>query len=320
MLLNRLADGHFHSGRELGDFLGVTRAAVWKIMRALTESGVEVQAVRGRGYRLAHAFEPLREETIRAHLSAPARELLAGVEIHSELDSTNRYLLQAPASPADGGWLCLAERQSAGRGRRGRQWVSVLGGSLTGSLRWRFDMGGNALRGLSLALGVAVLRALHRFGVRDAGIKWPNDILWHGAKLAGILVEMRGEADGPCELVVGIGINARLPRQAMSDVEQAWVDLHGAIGEQCADRNLLTALLLNELLPLLHEFPSRGAGEHLAEWSRHDLFYGRDVVVHTGQGEVRGIARGVEDDGALLLECGGVMQKHAYGEVSLRGA
>ncbi len=317
-LLRHLADGRYHSGEDLGASLGVSRTAVWKALRGLNELGLDVHAVPGRGYRLVVPLELLSAERIREAMSPRARLLLQGPEIHYELGSTNRHLLRRARQGAASGLVCLAERQHEGRGRRGRSWVSPFGGNLYLSVLWRFPGGPASLAGLSLAAAVAVLRALKAEGVTGVGLKWPNDLVWQGAKLAGILMEVGGESTGPCHVVTGIGVNMRMPRNVAVAIQQPWVDLHAIAGERPLARNRLVGSLLNEILVLFDEYGPTGLAAYLEEWQHHDAFAGRPANVDTGDEVVSGTVMGVDEVGALLLDCDGRTRRFAHGDVSLR--
>lgn len=320
-LIHLLSDGLFHSGTALGHALGVSRSAVWKEMQALSAEGLEVHAVTGRGYRLTHPVEPLHEGAIRAALSKSAQYLLGKVEILDDTDSTNLYLMRQAACGAPGGTACLAERQRAGRGRHGRTWVSPPGGNIYLSLLWRFTAGPGTLGGASLAVAVAVMRALHAAGLptgpQGAGLKWPNDILWHGRKLAGILLDMAGESSGPCHLVAGVGLNMIMPAPAARLIDQPWIDVH-ALLDPPPSRNLLAGLLLQHLLLALHEFQRHGLAPFMAEWKQLDLIAGKRVALNLAGRNIHGIAQGVANDGALKLLVNGAIQRYYSGEVSVR--
>lgn len=321
-LLGLLADGHFHSGTELGEQTGRTRTAVWKAIQSLQSDGVDIYSVRGKGYRLAAAIELLNCETVIENLTKAGRERLQNLEVHYELDSTNAHLLDIVKSgdvpnSAKKGYACLAERQTEGRGRRGRQWVSPFGGNIYCSLLWRFPMGAAQLGGLSLAMAVAVIRTLNEVGLKDAGVKWPNDIVVDGRKLAGILLELSGETAGPCSVVMGVGLNVRAPHQEMTSVEQPWTDLETHMGQLVA-RNKLAGILLGHLLSAASAYERDGLAPFLDEWQARDVYLGREVVLHQPQGRIHGTVRGVDDSGALLLSKGGEVYRFHSGEVSVR--
>lgn len=318
-LLDRLADGRFHSGEALGSALGVSRMAVWKHLQALRELGVEFEVVRGKGYRLPASCELLSRRAIRAALSPHTRAQLGPLEVLLEVDSTNNWLREQARQGMDSGAVCLAELQHAGRGRRGRHWVSPFAGNLCLSLLWRSGQGAAALGGLSLVTGIAVLRCLHALGIRDAGLKWPNDVVIDGAKLAGILIDMAGESAGPCAVVIGVGINVSLPVSAGAAIDQPWTELAALPGAGTLSRNRLAGALIEQLFEVLNGFEQHGLQPYLDEWHRHDIAAGRPVSLQLPHATVQGMARGVDASGALLIETGnGQQQRFLSGEVSLR--
>lgn len=318
ILLPLLADGEFRSGQDLADALGVSRTAVWKQLKKLEECGLEIESVKGRGYRLQGGIELLDGAQVRAALCPKAADLLTGLDVHETVTSTNALAMQQAEHGAAGGFVCTAEQQTAGRGRRGRQWVSPFASNLYLSLVWEFNQGAAALEGLSLAVGVAVARALAACDVPAVQLKWPNDILYDGAKLGGILLEMSGDAAGVCQIVVGVGLNVSMSSAAAGAIDQAWTDIETITQGRHPGRNALLAALLNELLPLVASFESQGFSPWQQEWQALDAFAGASVVLNTGGQQVAGIARGVDERGALQLETTTGTQSIYGGEISLR--
>jgi len=318
-LLDILSDGRFHSGEVLAAQLGgVSRAAVWKGIRVLQTFGLEIHAVRGRGYRLAEPLELLVADRIQAALTAAVRPWVTGIEVHERLDSTNTHLLNRAKDELPGGWVCLAEYQSAGRGRRGRSWVSPFATNLYLSLLWRFTLEATLLSGLSLAVGVALLRALNEMGIPELGLKWPNDVLWRRRKLAGVLLEFGGESSGPCHIVAGIGLNVAMPRHAEPAIDQPWVDLRSIVGPGQLSRNRLAARLISELVTAFVQFEQAGFAAFRQDWARYDLARNQPVTLQLPTTTINGIARGVDATGALLLETAAGIRPFLGGEVSLR--
>lgn len=315
-VLQLLADGEVHSGEELGRALGVSRTAVWKQLKKLEELGIRPVSVKGRGYRLENGLELLDEGRLRAALSPAAQRLIGELELWGSIDSTNtRALSRAQAGDA-GGLACLAEHQSAGRGRRGRKWVSPYGRNIYLSLVWEFTTGAAAMEGLSLAVGVAIVRALEASGVEGVQLKWPNDVLWQGRKLAGVLLEMTGDAAGLCQVVVGIGINvAMLPGEA-EGIDQEWISVHAI--RPGVSRNDLAANLLNQLLPILADYQQSGFAALREEWESLDSYSGREVEIRAGDQLTYGQVLGLSDSGALRLQTAGGEQLIYGGEASLR--
>ncbi|GAA6154518.1 bifunctional biotin--[acetyl-CoA-carboxylase] ligase/biotin operon repressor BirA [Pseudoteredinibacter isoporae] len=311
-ILNVLADGEFHSGEELGQALGVSRTAVWKHLHKLDELGLELTSVKGRGYRLVGGLDLLNQEHILRQMQPRAADLVSKFEIFHSIESTNSYLL----SQSDHGHVCMAERQLAGRGRRGRNWISPFARNIYLSVSWTFQGGAQALEGLSLAVGVAVADAIASQGIEGVQLKWPNDVLHQGRKLGGILLEMSGDVSGECKLVLGIGLNVDMPKVSSDDIEQAWVDL-AQLGFN-GSRNDLAAAILDRVMPMLASYDQGGFGQYRERWQHLDAFFGQAVYVSSAQQRTEGVANGVADNGALRLLVDGVEQHFSGGEVSLR--
>ena len=263
--------------------------------------------------------ELLDVERVRAGLGPVSGPLLSELWLATAVDSTNAEAMRQVALGAGSGLVCVAEQQTAGRGRRGRTWVSPFAGNIYMSLVWEFAGGASALEGLSLAVGVAVAEALERCGVPDVALKWPNDLLVNGAKLGGILIEMVGDAAGSCKVVIGVGLNVQMPEAAAVDIDQQWTDIYRATGSATSRNELLTAVL-DELLPLLPAFERDGFGPWQSRWMSRDVHADSEVVVISGAQKLAGKARGVDITGALQLETDLGVQAIHGGEVSLRGA
>ena len=315
-LLAALSPDQALSGTELARRLGVTRAAVWKQIQSLRALGAPIQAAAGRGYRLAWPLQVLDATAIRAELEASLRRRLGDVKVYWQIQSTNTTLLRQAAEGAPDYSVCLAETQRAGRGRRGRDWCSPLGGNIYFSLLKRFDGGMGTLAGLSLVVGVALLDALHDCGVAGIGLKWPNDVLADDGKLAGILVELGGEFLGPCFAVIGIGINLRLPEDAA--IDQPCVDLTRLCAGTPPLRNHLIARLLARMITALDRFAAAGFSPFQPDYARHDLLAGRGVRVQAADGSRDGIAVGVDARGALRVRDGSTVRSYDSAEVSVR--
>ena len=320
VLLQMLADGEYHSGQDLALALGVSRTAVWKQLNRLGELGLQIDSVKGRGYRVPGGVDLLCEKAVRAGLRPAAAALLGRLEILDDADSTNAHAMRLLEQGVGAGLVCTAERQTAGRGRRGRHWVSPYARNLYLSLVWEFSQGAAALEGMSLAVGVAVARALAACDVPAVRLKWPNDILFDGAKLGGILLEMAGDAAGACQVVVGVGLNVAMPATAAESIDQAWTDIATITGGHHPGRNTLLAGLLNELLPMLAGFEAQGFRPWREAWQALDAYADTPVVLHTGSQRIAGTARGVDERGALQLETVTGTQAVYGGEISLRAA
>ncbi|MDH3527412.1 MAG: bifunctional biotin--[acetyl-CoA-carboxylase] ligase/biotin operon repressor BirA [Gammaproteobacteria bacterium] len=319
-LLSLLSDGNYHSGEALGAALGVSRMAVWKQVRTLREHGMPLEVMRGKGYRLPGSLELLDAEAILAGLSPATRARLARLDTFLEIDSTNTYLRKLALDGAPSGSVCLAEVQHAGRGRCNRPWVSPFAANLYLSLLWRSDAGAAGLGGLSLVIGVALLRSLRAFGIDAAGLKWPNDVLVDGAKLAGILIDVVGESSGPCSVIIGVGVNVAMPDGAASGIDQPWTDLCRLTGRGHFPRNQLAAGLLDCSFSAIAEFEQAGLEPFLDEWRRHDVINGRKIRLQLPNEWIRGRACGVDSGGALLVETDTGRRRFVSGEVSLRVA
>lgn len=321
-ILNFLADGEFHSGTELAEKLGISRSAICKQLRGLSELGLQHSAVSGKGYRLDKPLELLALSKINAMLSEQNKASISTLEIHDALNSTNSYLMEHSRNDAPSGFICFAEHQTAGKGRRGRQWVSPYGSNIHVSLLWRFQQGGIAgTSGLSLAIGVAVIRALKQLNIYDVGLKWPNDIYSQGKKLGGILIEVSGEADGPCAAVIGLGLNLFLPEIQAQSITQAWTDLTKITGQTSLPRNKLAGTVLNQLLSITNGFEAVGIKAYLDEWRSYDCLKGCPATLFIGQQRIDGTVEGVDDNGLLLIKkSDGSIQSFASGEVSFNAS
>ena len=317
-LLSALCADRAVSGSELAVRLGVTRAAVWKQIRSLRALGAPVDAVSGQGYRLAWPFEALDAEAIRAQLDPALRRRLRTIAVHWQVDSTNTELLHAAAGGAPDLTVCVAEMQTAGRGRRGRAWISPLGANVYFSLLKRFERGMGTLSGLSLVVGVALAQALEDCGAAGTGLKWPNDIVAGGRKLAGILVEAGGEFLGPCFAVIGIGVNLRLPDDA--DTGQPATDLARICAGAVPSRNRVVARLLMRLVDALDRFGTDGFAAFAKAYAVRDALAGMRVRVQCAQGVRDGIAEGVDARGALRVRHDADLAVYDSAEVTVRAA
>ena len=318
-LLKLLADGATHSGERLAEQLHITRAAVWKAINALRELGIDIES-QHQGYRLLYAVDLYDAERIRIAMNT-AGSALQRIDVLFSVDSTNRFVTEQPATQAGQAVLCVAEIQQSGRGRRGRSWLAPFGAGICMSLGWLFDSMPPTFSALSLVVGVALTRALHGVGAHEIGLKWPNDVLWRGRKLAGVLIEMRGEPDGPAHVVIGIGMNLQLPdasKQSLAEQQVQVVDLYEVQGEQCPTRNELVAALTAQLLQVLPSFARDGFAPFVDEWQRYDVLSKMAVNVLLGERTLAGVACGVTTDGSLLVETPQGVQSFVSGEVSLR--
>lgn len=316
-ILEALADGKFHSGRELGDDLGISRTAVWKHIKSLQGMGLDVFSIPGRGYQLASSLELLDATLISRQLDSCTLPKLSCLEIHPVLNSTNSHLMSKLALGVQSGYACIAEQQLQGRGRRGRQWHSPFGQNLYLSLLWRFSTTPANLGCLSLVMAVAVAQALEQVGVKGVGVKWPNDLLWQGKKLAGILLEMTGESAGPCAIIIGIGLNVNMKQSGTEAIDQPWVDVVTAAGKPVS-RNTLAGKVLHQVITALGEVEHQRSERLLEKWTHMDVYRDTMVSLYLHDEVVVGKVRGIDSSGALLLQRGDRTYTYQSGEISLR--
>jgi len=319
-VFQRLDDRAFQSGEALAADLAVTRAAVWKAVEQLRELGVHLDAQSARGYRLANGVSALSTERIGAALPSEVRARLEALQVEWTLESTNTRLLDSLPPAAGLASVVLAEHQTGGRGRRGRGWIAPPGGAICFSLAWQFPEMPLDLSALSLVTGIAVVDALDAVGAQGVRLKWPNDLVTAQGKLGGILIEMRAEAGGPVHVVIGVGINVLLDEAARAAVA-ATGNVADDLRAHCAavpDRNAIVAALLAQLVPVLADFPRHGLAPHLLRWSALDALQGCEVRVENSGEITRGLARGIDSHGALLVETPAGVQRFISGEVSVR--
>lgn len=317
-LVRALASGHFRSGEELAQELGITRNAVWKRIDALRDLGLDVHAVRGRGYRLAQPLELLAPQSILDGISHESRSLLAELEILDSVDSTNSYVMARRKGGTQHAVAVFAERQQAGRGRRGRQWVSPFGSNLYFSLLWRFDPAPAQLQALGLAAAVMLAKTINsRFDRDVVRVKWPNDLYCGTRKLAGILLELSGEAGGQCHVVIGVGVNVAMPRTSAETIDQPWTDLSQAFGRDVS-RNSTASAALEALLLALRQFESAGFASFLPDWRRLDYLGDKDIMVYQAGKQVVGRALGIDAAGALMVQVGERQERFFSGDVTVR--
>ncbi len=310
-LIAILADGDFHSGEQLGERLGMSRAAINKHIQTLRDWGVDVFTVPGKGYSLPEPVQLLDETFIHGQIADNS------VAVLPVIDSTNQYLLDRLPELKSGD-SCVAEYQHAGRGRRGRKWFSPFGANLYLSMYWRLEQGPAAAIGLSLVIGIVLAEVLQSLGAEDVRVKWPNDLYLKDRKLAGILVELTGKTGDAAQIVLGAGINLMMRNVQAEDINQGWINLQQA--GIAIDRNVLAVQVINELLHSLKTFEQEGLSPFLPRWEKLDNFVHRPVKLIIGDKEIYGISRGINEQGALLLEQEGIIKPWVGGEISLRSA
>ena len=327
-ILHLLNDNEFHSGEALASRLNLSRSAISNHIKVLNELGLPIFSVKGRGYKLAEEIELLVKDKLISLLSASQDTDISNlVSVENVVGSTNDLIkLLASRKSVDAkqsvnsGYCCFAEAQTAGRGRRGRKWVSPYGASLYCSMLWHFDEGYQAMSGLSLMVGVVLNQTLQEFGVETCQLKWPNDLLYEHQKLAGILIEVEGHADTSVSAIIGIGVNIKLPDE-LDGIDQAFTD----INHICADRqqpaisrNVLAATLVKNLWRALPIFERQGLQPFLDSWQQADLYANKAVRLLAGKTEIRGVSRGINASGALLLEVEDSNVKNADGKASTK--
>lgn len=341
-LLHTLSDGRTHSGVALGKSLGITRAAIWKLIQTARSLDFPLESIPSKGYCLKKPAQFLDKNKIRCYLSAPYNQLLEDILIFDALDSTNDYLLNH-GEEYRGNVICLAEQQNKGRGRKGRPWVSPFGKNVYLSLLWRFSKDLSELSGLSLAIAVAVAKTLESYTKtvtkplepyttsipktpepytknQGLGLKWPNDILFNFKKLAGILIDIHAEANTSTAAIIGIGINVSMPKKWTKSIKQPVTDLEEITDSQI-DRNELVGKLANELVRTLATFQEEGFKSFIPEFTARDLTNNRVLNVITPKGSFRGKGLGVNSNGHLVVEMqNNQIQTFANGEVSIQVA
>ncbi len=308
-LVALLADGEFHSGEQLGEALGMSRAAINKHIQTLKSWGLDVYTVTGKGYSLPAPIQLLNEADILSHLHQP------DLDVIPVIDSTNQYLLDR-MDQLPSGHACIAEYQQAGRGRRGRKWFSPFGSNLYLSMYWRLEQGPAAAMGLSLVIGIVMAEVIQSLGAPDVRVKWPNDLYLNDRKLAGILVELTGKTGDAAQIVMGAGVNLVMRSEGAAEINQGWINLQEAGVE--IDRNELAAKIINSLREALPIFERDGLAPFVERWDALDNFINRPVKLLIGDREVHGIARGIDKQGGLLLDQDGEVKSWVGGEISLR--
>ncbi|EYU13835.1 bifunctional biotin--[acetyl-CoA-carboxylase] ligase/biotin operon repressor BirA [Photorhabdus aegyptia] len=309
-LIKILSDGDVHSGQQLGKDLGMSRAGINKHIQTIREWGIELETTPGKGYSLMAPMQLLDESTIFQYLPQDR------ITVLPVIDSTNQYLLER-LSDLKSGDACVAEYQYAGRGRRGRKWVSPFGKNLYLSMYWRLEQGPAAAIGLSLVVGIVIAEVLHRLGADRIRVKWPNDLYLDDKKLAGILVELIGKTGDAAQVVIGAGINISMDHKDEESINQQWINLLQSGIE--IDRNKLAVEIILDLRKALIQFENEGLSSFVSRWFELDNFMDRSVKLIIGRQEVYGIARGINQQGALLLDQNGVITPYIGGEISLRG-
>ena len=318
IILEILQDGELHTKKSFGMGLAISSDQIDEVLHELQASGLVLISPEGLGYRLSDSVELLSRTAIFDYLSSVDPRPSCRLKILSVVDSTNRYAREQAANHASSGLVVLAEKQTAGRGRRGKVWVSPLASNIYMSVVWDFSGAGDTLKGLSLAIGVAVRRALLKLGVADIKLKWPNDIFVNGKKLGGILLEMIGDPSAECSVIVGIGINVLMSESSAEEIDQDWIDLQRA-SSVTISRNELVACLITETFEVLGNFQRSGFSVYRSEWQAADLLKNQSGTISKDRESVSGIVLGVDNSGSLRMQLSnGEEQRFIGGELSLR--
>lgn len=312
-LIDILADAQVHSGEQLGEQLGMTRSAINKHIKTLRSWGLNIETIAGKGYKLPYQINLLSEEAIKKQIDD------VNIIVEPVIDSTNQYMLERIAELKSGD-TCLAEYQSAGRGRRGRQWISPFGCNLYLSMYWKLEQGPAAAVGLSLVVGIVIAEVLNRISQEKVKVKWPNDLYMNDKKLAGILVELTGKTGDAAHIIIGVGINIGMNNnniESSKSITQEWSSLRDEV--ENIERNELSANIIKSLRESLVIFENEGLKPFLERWFKLDNFLNRSVKLLIGNDIITGIERGVNDQGALLLQKdNGEIIPYIGGEISLR--
>jgi len=310
-----LSASEARSDEAIAKQLDCSRSAVWKHVSELRQLGIEIGTVTGNRFLLKEPLELLDGAVILAGLKPAIRDIVTNLSIEPSLDSTNSALQRLPFEQQHAA-VILAEHQSGGRGRRGRQWISPYGKNLYLSIGWRFECSMPELACLPLVVALAAANALTRAGLEGHRVKWPNDLLLDGRKFCGCLVELQGDSHGPCHAVVGVGINIHMPASPLTTaIDQAWTDLHSRL--PLCSRNELAVLLLQELVNQLTLFAGAGFAPFRDQWQQMDGLCGQTINATVGSNRVRGIAKGIDERGALLVDTGNQVLSLYSGEVTL---
>ena len=317
-VLNHLEHTHYRSGQDLANLFGVTRATIHNCILRIIAMGISVERVRGKGYKLAKPLDLLDQAAIKAKLTRSVSNNLHQLEILQEVDSTNNYIARCEMPEVGHFSVVMAEMQTAGKGRRGRHWVSPYAENIYMSLLWPLQTSLSEVGALSPILSIAMLNALDALGVKDLGVKWPNDIYCQNKKLAGVLIECSGEVSGNSKMIIGIGVNVTMSQQENVDIDQDWTDVISHTANQHLTRSELAANLINHVVTALERFENTPTSNLLGEWEQWDVLKDKPVVLHAPNENICGIARGIDERGHLLLEVDGGVQQISAGDVSLR--
>lgn len=301
-LTSILSDHEYHSGTDIGKQLGLTRSGVWKLIKQLSALGIDIESGTNKGYKTENILEFLDPEQIKKNISDKHLHLLNDFFIYDSMTSTNDYLVTHAKQIKNSNAVCFAEHQTAGRGRLGRTWVSPFLSNIYMSLLWNFHFDMTALSGLHILTGISVMKALQKITkIQGLQLKWPNDILWNHCKLGGILIDIIGEYNGLCSVVIGIGLNVNMPEQFTSHIEKPNTAIN-RITHTTLSRNHLAGILLDQLISDLIQFSHAGLSDFINDWEKYDCLAGNLINISTATESLTGIAKGIDEHGRLLLE------------------
>ena len=318
-LLSILSDGEIHSGEKLALEQNISRAAVWKSIKQLQQFGVQIDAERGKGYRLISPLELLSVNKLSKLLPVDVKRICHELEVLFKTDSTNKTLLKRLDHKMIHGNVVFAEYQSQGRGRRGNEWLSPLGSGIMFSVGWHFDITPKTISLLSLFIGVAVARTLQSKNISNLGLKWPNDILLQNKKIGGILIDVRGEVGGPIDAIIGLGLNYQLTEEVQKKVSQPITDLKSNASGNIS-RNELAADLVKNIIKVLKKIETNESTDLLDEWRQLDCYVEKNATLILPNDEIHGVIKGIDDEGSLLMSVSGKIKRFNAGEISLRAS
>ena len=319
-VLSILSDGKFHSGEAIAKNFNVSRVLIWQVIAEAEKLGVEIFSVRGKGYSLSHSIQLLDEVKVKQSIGEIASWF--NIKVFDILDSTNNFLMQEAPNGYPHASCVATNIQTSGKGRRGRQWQSSLGENLTFSFLWRFTKGTSALSGLSLAVGVSLIRSLKKINLKEALLKWPNDILVKDdeayKKLAGILIEVQGDMDGQSAAIIGVGINLKLSKNQLAKIDQPAIGISQCIEDEI-DPNQLLGIIIKDLTEVLAQFELNSFESFKDEWQSYDAFHDQSISISSSDGGmITGKEHGVNNTGALEVITEGGIKTFSSGEVSIR--
>lgn len=306
-LIELLNDGNYHSGSSIGASMQLTRSMVWKLINQLKAQSIEIASIKGKGYRLMQPIKFLHSQQIKNYISHETCRSKVNIELFDSLPSTNLYLSKA-SYPSEKILICLAEAQTAGQGRLQRPWHSPFASNIYFSGSWSFGTNISKLAGLSLVIALAIVRMLASAGItQHIHIKWPNDILHQGKKLAGVLIQAMTDTQSMTQAIIGIGINVNMTQDPHAHISQPWTSMQNILGK-ALDRNFLVGMLINELFQTIELFNAHGLSCLLPEWQHYDYLSGKTIRLNNQNKQIIGQATGINEVGEIMI-------KHANGKI-----